>query len=153
MSTVRLKPSLRGTNPVTILDTALNSFADGTGVLSGVISNDATTDELDLWADLELYIAGFGTAPDDNSAVDVYVVRTVDGTNYEDNATDGRPMNGWVGAFIVDNAKGTGAQRLVVPQVPLPPRDFKIYLISNTGQTMNATANTLKAYFYSMQNS
>src|SRR5690606_20842126 len=96
---IRWRPSARGTNPVTVLATELNSLSNGAGALSAAISNDAS-DELDLYMDLELAVT-FGSAPNANTAVQAHIVRQIDGTNYEDTATDGRPIHGQCGGFIV----------------------------------------------------
>ncbi len=140
----RFKASARGTNPATVIDTGLNSLANNAAALSAAQSNDAAT-EGDLYADLELAVT-FGTSPTENALVEVYIVRTVDGTNYETDSSEGRPKNGYVGGFVVDNV--TSAQRLILPMILLPPLDFKILLINKSGQAFPASGSTLKAYYY-----
>ncbi len=147
MGAVQLKASARASNPVTCLSTELNSLANNSGALSAAISNDAS-DELDLYMDLELAVT-FGTAPTADSLCEIYIVRTVDGTNYEDNSTEGRPRDGYVGGFVLDNV--TSAQRLVLRQVPCPPRDFKVYLLNKSGQAFPASGSTVGAFFYTNQ--
>lgn len=140
----RFKASARATNPADVITTGLNSLANNAAALSAAQSNDAA-DEGDLYADLELAVT-FGTAPTENALVEVYIVRTVDGTNHETDSAEGRPKNGYVGGFVVDNV--TTAQRLILPFVLLPPRDFKILLINKSGQAFPASGSTLKAYYY-----
>lgn len=145
MASILWEASSRGTNPVTIMDTDLNSLASAQSNLSAAISN-AT--EMDLYVDLELFVE-FAVAPVDGALVNVYIVRQIDGTNYED-ATDGaspvRPRNGHVGSFSV--RANADDQRMILPMVVLPPGDFKILLVNDTTQAFEASGNTLKGYFY-----
>ncbi len=144
-TTVKWKASGRTTNPVTILDTGLNSLANNAGALSNAISNAS---DLDLYMDMELVVT-YGTAPTEDSLNEIYLLRSADGTNYEDYGTEGRPRDGFVGGFIVDNV--TTEQRIILRQVQAPPRDFKVYILNKTGQSFAASGNTLKAWFYTEQ--
>lgn len=146
-ATIRWKASARATNPATVLSTGLDALANNAGALSAAESNDAAA-ELDLYADAELVVT-FGTAPTENSLVELYIVRTVDGTNYEDNGTEGRPADGYVGGFILDNV--TTAQRIMLRGIRLPPRDFKIYALNKSGQAFPASGSTIKLYYYTEQ--
>ncbi len=137
----------RGTNPATVLDTGLNSLASGSGALSAAISNDGSG-EFDLFADAELVVT-YGTNPTDGNPVELWLVRQVDGTNYEDaagGATPVYPRNGLVGIFSLQAS--TSGQRIVIPQIVIPPGDFKLLLVNKAGQTMAASGNTLKLLFY-----
>src|SRR5690349_11261384 len=131
----RWKPSARASQPLTVMSTDLNSLANNGAVLSAAISNDAA-DELDLYCAFELNVT-FGSAPTENSLVELYIVWQIDGTNYETNSSEGRPKNGYVGGFVVDNV--TSAQRLNVPHVLVPPLDFKIMVINKSGQAFPAS--------------
>lgn len=148
ISPILLSPSARGTNPVTLLTTELNSLANNAATApSSALSNST---EQDLYVDLE-FVGTYGSAPTAGTTVDAYFVRSVDGTNYEDASSTGPilPQNGYVGSFVL-RAVTTG-QRVVIPQVPCPSRDFKVMLLNNaTGQAMAASGNTLKGYFYHM---
>ena len=147
MSVRQWKPSARAGNPATVMSTDLNSLADGAAVLSGALSNDAN-DELDLYADVELLFTA-AAAPDADMTLDLYVVRSVDGTNFEDATAARPPASGYVGSFV--SANSTGAQRLVVPRVELPPEDFKLLLVNNLGAALVASGNVLTALFYTEQ--
>lgn len=122
---------LRSATPTTITASG-SAVSNDAGDLSGVISNESDGDQ---FGDFEL-VATWSTAPNSDALVEAYIVRTVDGTNYEDNNTEGRPRSGFIGGYIVDNV--TSSQRLMLRGVPLPPRDFKVYLLNKTGQTMGA---------------
>jgi hypothetical protein len=132
---------------VTALDTALNSLANNAAALSAAIDNDA---DLDVYADIELVVT-YGTNPTDQSLVECYVVRTIDGTNFEDASTTGPilPRASFVGGFSLRAV--TTAQRIVIPEVRLPPRDFKIFVVNKSGQAMAASGNTVKLKTYRLQ--
>lgn len=129
-------------NPVSILTTELNSLANDAAVTTAIISN---TTERDTIADLEL-VATYGTAPVADRTVDVYIVRQIDGTNYENASASRPPANGFIGSFVLDNV--TSAQRKTIAGVMLPPLTFKLIIVNKAGQAMAASANTLKAYVY-----
>jgi hypothetical protein len=134
--------STRTPNPVTVLDTGLNALAQAAGVTSGDIANSS---DLDMFADLEL-VCTHGTAPVVDRTWDVYMVRRVDGTNYENGSATRPPANGYLGSFKLDAV--TSAQRMVVPGVVLPPGTFRILLVNSSGQAAAATGNTLKLLVY-----
>jgi hypothetical protein len=132
---------------VTALTTELNSLANNAAAISSAIDNDT---DLDVYADFELVVT-YGSNPTDQSLVELYVVRTVDGTNYEDASTTGPvvPRTGYVGGFSLRAV--TTAQRIVIPEVRLPPRDFKVFVINKSGQTTAASGNTVKLKTYRQQ--
>jgi hypothetical protein len=135
---VRYQLSGRGTNPETVLDTALDSLANGSGVLSAAIDNDA---DLDIVADAELNLASLNPTV---ALCELFVVRTVDGTNYE----DAPALAGFVGAWFPTT--GSGAKRVILPGIAIPPRDHKFYPINRTGVAFGASGNTLKIFYYRM---
>jgi hypothetical protein len=142
MAAEKWLPSTRGSNPLSVMTTELNSLASTGTAVSSAVDNDA---DLDTLADFELVIA-YGTNPTAGSLIELYIVRTVDGTNYEDVT----PQSGFAGAFVL--AATTSTQRLIIPGVPIPPRDFKTYVVAKTtGQTAAASGNTLEAFFYGRQ--
>ena len=76
--------------------------------------------------------------------MDLYLVRAVDGTNYEDGDATNRPTsNAFAGSFqVLSNAT---AQRMVVRDVLMPPGLYKAIIHNNaTGQALAATGHTLK---------
>lgn len=127
---------------VTILDTGLNALANDAGVVSATVANDTV---YDMYADFEL-VCTHGVAPVADRTWDIYLVREVDGTNFEDASATRPPAGGFVGSFVLDAV--TTIQRKVVPGAMLPPRDFKVLLVNKSGQAAAATGHTLKAFFY-----
>ena len=149
MATEKWLVSTRSGNPISILTTELNALAAGSGAITAAgIDNDA---DLDLFVDLELAV-DFVSAPTDGGLVKIYFARSVDGTTFDDaagGATPTLPANGYVGSFRV--AAVTTAQRLMLPQVEVPVRDFKVLLVNGSSQPFPATGSTLKGLFYKRQ--
>jgi hypothetical protein len=124
--------SARSGNPVTVMTTALDSPID----------NDA---DLDTYADFELVWDAVGT-PALADCIDLYWVRTVDGTNYEDASSTIFPRASLLGAFLVHNT--SSPQRLILPEVRLPPRDFKLLVHNQTNGAFASSGNVLKMLTY-----
>jgi hypothetical protein len=133
----------------TLETTSLNSLAASTQVIGSAasISGDAT--DADLYADFELVVT-FAVAPTVDSEVRLYLIRSADGTNYEDGDSTLRPPAGAsVGGFQVRAV--TTAQRMIVRDVQLPPGLWKPLLV-NTNQAWAASGNTLKLRPHNLQN-
>src|SRR5688572_13805714 len=124
MPDMQQKPSTRTTNPVPVFTgNALDGLATNAGaVTAGIVDN---IDELDLFGDFELNVT-FAAAPTDGQQIELYLVTSIDGTNFATHTTGASaigPKTGYAGSFIVT---GTGtAQRLPLNDVELPIRDFK----------------------------
>ena len=128
-------------NPVSVLTTELDSLPNNGSVLSGVIENSVTQD---LYGDFELTVQ-FAAAPAAGYVVELYIVRTVDGVNFDD-TSGGPPMNAYADVFPLR----ASASKLVyvIPMIELPPQNFKVYIKNSSGQAMVATNNTLKMFGY-----
>lgn len=135
--------------PSTILTTELNTLTDGSLLLSGVVSNDQSG-ELYMFADFEFYIATQGSARDTDARMELYLLSTVDGSNYQfgDGSTYPPPAS-HVGDFQLDNV--VTARYVIVRGVRLPPEDFKLLLINETGENLASSGNTLKMIKYNIQ--
>jgi hypothetical protein len=127
-----------------ILTSELNSLANDAGVISAVLPNTL----LDTYADFEL-VCTHGVAPVADRTWDLYAVRQLDGTNYEDATAARPPANGFLGSFVLDAV--TSVQRKVLPGIMLPPFAFKLLIVNKSGQAAAASANTLKMETYNMQ--
>lgn len=131
-----------------IMTTELNSLASTGSAISSAIDNDASQY---IYADFELVIT-YGTNPTAGTVIELYIIRQVDGSNYEDGSTTGPvvPANGLVGAFKLRAT--TSGQRIIVPLIVLPPGDFKVMVWSRTsGQTAAASGNTLIMRAYTQE--
>jgi hypothetical protein len=133
----------------TLETTSLNSLVANATVIGSAASVSGDATDADLYADFELVVT-FAVAPTVDTEVRLCLIRSVDGTNYEDaSATVRAPGGASVGGFQV-TAVAT-AQRLVVRDVQLPPGLWKPLLI-NTNQAWAASGNTLKVRVHNLQN-
>ena len=125
------------------LTTELNSLADSTSDTTGFsaagaeIGNEAG---LYQYINLELVIAAQGSARSAGGFVAVYINYSADGTTYDD--TSNKAFTELLAVFPLDAA--TTARRLTKVNLPIPPLDFKLLVLNDTGQALAATANTLK---------
>lgn len=131
-----------------VMTTELNSLANNTRAISSAKGADATA--ANLLGDWELVVT-YGVAPTVDTNIDLYLVRSADGTNYEDGDASIRPAaECFVGSFQVRAV--TTAQRMVVRDIPMPPGLYKAVIYNNgTGQTFAASGNTLKVREHNRQ--
>jgi len=123
--------------------TDLNSLADAGTVVGDAIDNSSG---LDMYMDVELYLAAQGSARDSGAYVALYLTPAPDGTNYVDTTN---LSNYLVGVIALDAA--TTARREAVQMIPAPPGLFKIVVENQTGQAWAGTGNTLKYRLYSVE--
>jgi hypothetical protein len=73
-------------DPITILSSELNNFASGQTVLSLEIDNSLG---LYLFNDIELSLNNLNTQPIEGANVELYLIQSIDGINYESGVSDG----------------------------------------------------------------
>jgi hypothetical protein len=130
---------IRGT-ATTALSTGLNSLANNALVASSAITL-STGEPGYQRCEVELVVT-YGTAPTANTACVVWLLREIDGTNYEDGSSTVTPSRNPDLVFPLRAV--TTAQRIVVTG-DLPPGSFVALLRNDgTGQAMAASGNTLK---------
>ena len=125
------------------LTTELNSLADSTSDTTGFSAVGAEiANETDLYQyiNLELVVATQGAARSAGGFVAVYINYSADGTTYDD--TTDKAFTELLGIFPLDAA--VTARRLTKTNLPIPPIDFKLLVLNDTGQALAATGNTLK---------
>lgn len=125
----------------TALTTELNSLANGSAsALSAEIDNSTTKY---LYADMELYLASLDPAV--NGFVALYLVPTINGTNYplfDSGASPGTANNNYfVGSFFTRDA--SGIQRIAMREIQLPPGKYKFSVLNAAGVALAASGNTL----------
>ena len=127
-----------------LLTTELNSLANVTGsALGTAFDNTPGTGVEDggwLFGEFEL-VATAGSAMAAGGAVDLFIVPETDASNYSDGGTTTQPPNHYKGSFTTRASTGI---RLTLSGVPLPPVEFKAFLVNRSGQAFAASANTLK---------
>ena len=129
------------------LTTELNSLAASTSDTTGFSAASAeisnATDRNRFMA-LQLVLAAQGSARSTTAAVMVYINYAADGTTYD---SAGNKIYGEVIAiFPLDAA--TTARTLTRVDIPIPPVDFKLMVLNNTGQAFAANGSTLKYITY-----
>jgi hypothetical protein len=129
----------------TALSTELNALANAASAVSSAIDN---TSGRHMYSDWELAVA-YGSAPAANGRCTLYLLPSVDGTNYPDFVSGSEPPHMQVGGFPLRAV--TSAQRLVLRRVLVPPGLFKVGLLNSAGQAMPATGTTVKYIFYDEQ--
>lgn len=127
----------------------------GTQVLDSLTNDEWTSlsDEIDnsstkyMLADFEL-VLGSAAFTGTDSAIEVYLVPSVDGTNYPnwtDNVTTDEQENNpyYIGSFVTSGT--TAAQRMTsLRNVALPNGTFKIGIRNRSNVSLAASGNTLK---------
>ena len=128
----------------TYLSTELNALADGANKLGAAIDNSTLGH---MYIDLELYVATQGSARDTGACVELYILPSVDGTNYcyGADAVD-PPASALRGLFPLDAA--TTARYVTLAHILLPAGKLKVLVINETGQAFAGTLNTLKYALY-----
>lgn len=124
------------------LFTELNSLADSTSDTTGFSAVSAEiSNETDLfqYINLEFVLATQGAARAAGGFVAVYIVYALDGTIYG-NDTD-KAYTEQLTAFQFDAA--TTARRITKTNLPIPPLDFKLQVLNDTGQALASGANAL----------
>lgn len=113
------------------------SLAAGANFLSSTVIE--TTDR---FADCEIALSA-ASAPAAGSTIAVYLLSSVDGTNYEDGGLSIDPERLHDGVFIL--AARTGSQKQTI-SIKLKPHKSKILLVSNVDVTVTGITLTLKSY-------
>lgn len=120
------------------LTTELNSLANNGLAISPELT---VAPQNYLEAEIE-YLGAHAVAPTANTCMTLWILRALDGANYEDGSATVTPLRS-PDAFFPLRAVTT-AQR-IVKRVLLPPGLFKILLKNDaTGQALAAASNTLK---------
>lgn len=138
-------------SPETVLSTELNSLADGANKITTTpISNDGST-ELYLYADFQLYLAAQASARDNGARVELYILPEISGNYCYGGDSLDPPRAMLVGSFEFDAA--TNARYSHIRGVMLPPTDFHVLVINETGQAFASSGNVLVTKRYNMQSS
>ena len=139
----------------TMASTELNSLANNAAALGSVVFDNAA----DLWpfAQFELTVT-FGSAPTANYTIDLYLIPSIDGTNYDDAVTGANgtaPATSYAGAFplraittIQRVPLGIGGQ---AGRIELPPSKFKILAVNKSGAAMPSSGSLIKMQPYRRQ--
>ena len=149
-----LKSSGYLVTPVTV------SFS-GTQTLDSLADNEWTnlSDEIDNTTNLYTlvdfeFVLGSAAFTGTDSALELYIVPTLDGTNYPDwtgNVTTDQQQNNQYYQRSIITTGTTAAQRIVISRVMIPPGKFKVGLRSRLNVTTAGSGNTVKYRPHSYQ--
>jgi len=126
-----------------IATASLNSLADDGTVLGSVIDN---TTNRDFYIGVELLLASVDLSTQTNPAVNLYLIESLDGTNYADTNTLASKLTAIIGV-----AATNAAHREVYNFITIPPGLWKINIENKTGAAFASSGNTLKYRAFSTE--
>lgn len=80
----------------------------------------------------------FGAAVNNNVSIDLYLIPTIDGTNFATASTSGLPFNAYRASFVTSVSGNVARWQMSVPGVTVSPLAYQVWLQNNTGQTLNS---------------
>ncbi len=119
----------------TMITTEANSLASGSTTALGTAWDNTSTRYVQAAG--EVYLGSL--TPTSGGYVQVYLVPTLDGTNYGD------VVNSNLVATIYPST-ATGAKRLTFENVPLGPFSYKVALKNAAGVALASSGNTVKLW-------
>lgn len=114
----------------------LKNLASGARILGDAIDPTGSSDRY-LYCDLDLYLRA-ASAPAAGAYVEVYFIKSVDGTNYEDGDASVAPPATALVARIPVRAVNT-QQRIAHLRIVLPSCKFKPLFANTSGQALTNT--------------
>jgi hypothetical protein len=113
------------------------SLTAGANYLGSAIDNSTN---LDLYADIEI-VWSCSLTPTADAVLEVYLLYSLDGTNYEDGSTSVDPKAPMAGAAPV--YADTATHRYLIRGVSLEPLAFKALVKSEINQAATVTVNII----------
>lgn len=127
--------------PGTVLTTELNSLANGG--FSAVGSAYDNTTNLDQWAACEINLASLN--PTTGAYLQLFLVQSLGGTNYEDPPSSTNP--GYhMSVAVVSLTTGSATKRAATPMFRIPPGKWKFVLLNKSNVALAASGNTVNLY-------
>ena len=126
----------------TVLTTELNTLTNGSYTAVGTeINNTVNSDQ---YGACDIVLASLD--PSAGAYLGLYLVQTLDGTNYEDPAktTSNPAAHQLVATVAVDDV--SSAKRIMTPWFRLPPGKFKFVVQNATGVSLASSSNTVTLY-------
>ena len=130
----------------TYMSTDLNSLANDTTNVGAVILDNTSNKHHNIMA--ELYLASVDLSAQSAPTVELYLVPSIDGTNYCDAGTDASttdlpPGSAHIGSFYIQETSAAHRAAILVKEC-LQALKYTIVLINKTGAAFNAAGNILK---------
>ena len=133
---------------VTVLSTELNSLTSNN--VSALSSEQDNSTNKYLYTDIEVYLDTINISST-TAEIRIYLVPTVDGTNYPEFDTGTTSPGAHNNNYYVGSVKAkasNAAHRGVLRQVPLPPGKYKWAIRNVTGVSLAASSSTVKTRDY-----
>ena len=128
----------------TYLSTALNSLANNGNKLGAEIDN---RNNRHFYMDIEVLLAQVDLSAQTNPSIDIYLLPSLDDTNYADGADATDPSVQHL-AKSVGVLESDAAHREVSRGIVIPPAKFKLLVENKTGAALAASGNTVKYRTY-----
>ena len=130
----------------TYLTTTLNSLANGAIDIGGTIIDNTSNKHHNLAA--ELYLATVDLSAQTGLTVELYLVPSIDGTNYVDDGTDASttdlpPGSSYVGTFTIQKTHAAHRSAIVCKEC-LQALKYTPILKNSTGVAFASSGNILK---------
>jgi hypothetical protein len=121
-----------------------------TGSMTAASATYANQTNLDLYCDLEVFLAAL--SPTAGAYVDVYILTAIDGTNFPaQSAADLRLTSTQKFCTVPIGTTASTAQRVAVRNLLLPPQPVQFILDNQTGTNIVATSTVkIDAYSYNL---
>jgi len=120
----------------TALTTELNALANGSQSAQSAAIDNLTG--LYQYMEVELVLASL--TPTGTPYCSVYLVKEIDGTNYEDLTTSASHLV----VAVLPFSTAVAAKRIVVANILIPPCAFKLAVQNQAGPALAASGSTLK---------
>ena len=124
-----------------VLTTELNSLADNAYSAAGTAIDN--TSNLDQYAAAEVNLASLN--PTTGAFLTLYLVQSLDGTNYEDAPSSTQPGYHQQVA-VIPLATGSATKRVSTPIFKIPTGKFKFVLRNDSNVSLGASGNTVTLY-------
>lgn len=123
------------------ISTELNSLANGAfSAVSGIYDN---TTNLDEWGVVQFDLASLN--PTTGAYLQLFLVQSLDGTNYEDAPSSTNPGSAQLVAYV-SLATGAATKRATTQPFRLPPGKFKWVVKNQSGVAFAASGSTGKLF-------
>lgn len=130
---------------ISYMATDLNSLANNTTNIGATVLDNS--DIAHFYGTAELVLASVDLSGQTNPSVELYMVPTIDGTNYVDDGTDASttdypPSTLLAGVFAIQAT--SAAHRACIELFQIGPFKYTPVLINKTGAAFASSGNTLK---------
>ena len=131
-------PTSRGS----VLSTELNALGNDARSAAGGLLDNLTNKDQYAWAKLTV---DFVSAPSAGAYCQLFMVKALDGTNYEQGSDTVEPaQNISVGSFPL--LASTAAQHVTIGPFLLPPYKVKFILLNKSGQAFPASGSLVEIF-------